>query len=231
MTPQGQTTLGKQVQRYRKLAGMSGEALAEAAGEGLTRSVIANLENGRKSDVTVHQLMAISSALHVPPVALLADLFDPGAPSPYPLPSYEVGNFDFDRGEPVITDALTRQIDLATWVGGEAFRTRRPIENQATAAAERALWALRAYSRASRRFLSVAVEYRGITERDDAAVYATHVQQAAEDVMNTIDAVKSAGVHISETATQYVHSTLKSIGLSYMPLPVGYGEHSEAPER
>lgn len=62
---------------YRKLEGLSAEALARRAGAGLTRSVIANLENDRKNDVTVNQLLALSSALGIPPVALAVDLSTP----------------------------------------------------------------------------------------------------------------------------------------------------------
>lgn len=45
--------------------------------DGLSRAVITNLENGRKDDVTVTQLIALSSALGVPPVALAVDLSKP----------------------------------------------------------------------------------------------------------------------------------------------------------
>lgn len=63
--------------RLRRSAGLSAEDLAHAAGNGLTRSVIANLENGRKSDLTVRQLTALCWALGVSPVDLLFDIRDP----------------------------------------------------------------------------------------------------------------------------------------------------------
>ncbi|KJQ54669.1 helix-turn-helix protein [Microbacterium sp. SA39] len=54
---------------------MSAQVLADAAG--LTRSVIANIENGRRSDLSVTELFAISDALDVPPSALLFDVSRP----------------------------------------------------------------------------------------------------------------------------------------------------------
>ncbi len=71
--------LGRQVARYRKLRKISAEELAQRADNGLTRSIVANLENGRKQDVTTAQLMAIAYVLHVSPVDLLFDLRIPYA--------------------------------------------------------------------------------------------------------------------------------------------------------
>jgi len=44
---------------------------------GLTRGVVANIESGRKSDVTVDQLLAIADVLGVPPVAIALPLDQP----------------------------------------------------------------------------------------------------------------------------------------------------------
>lgn len=46
---------------------------------GLTRSVITNIENGRREDLTISELLAISVALTVPPVALLYRIEEPFA--------------------------------------------------------------------------------------------------------------------------------------------------------
>lgn len=71
-------TIGKRIAYYRKLGdSLSAEELAKRAGNGLTRSVITNLENGRKDDVTVKQLLALASALDIPPMALMFDLHRP----------------------------------------------------------------------------------------------------------------------------------------------------------
>lgn len=62
--------IGDRVARYRRLAGLSAREVAEQAGNGLTRGVIANIESGRKTDVTVDQLIALAYVLQVPPVVL-----------------------------------------------------------------------------------------------------------------------------------------------------------------
>lgn len=58
---------------------MSAEELATRAGNGLSRSVIANLENGRKRDISVSQLLALATALGVSPASLVFDLQAPYA--------------------------------------------------------------------------------------------------------------------------------------------------------
>lgn len=57
--------VGRRVARIRKNAKISAGELAERAGSGLTRSVIANLENGRKDDLAVSQLVGLARALEV----------------------------------------------------------------------------------------------------------------------------------------------------------------------
>ncbi|TFC03630.1 helix-turn-helix domain-containing protein [Cryobacterium mannosilyticum] len=68
---------GAKIAKYRKHLKMSAEELAEKAGFGLTRSIVANLENGRKDDLTVRQLMAIALVLHVSPADLVFDVTKP----------------------------------------------------------------------------------------------------------------------------------------------------------
>lgn len=62
--------IGKRVANYRRLSGLTARELAERAGLGLTRGIITNIENGRKTDITVDQLLAISTVLGVPPVMI-----------------------------------------------------------------------------------------------------------------------------------------------------------------
>ncbi|MEC5151403.1 helix-turn-helix transcriptional regulator [Cryobacterium sp. GrIS_2_6] len=69
--------LGKQIAHFRKLLKMSADELAEKAGFGLTRSIVANLENGRKEDVTVRQLIAMAFVLEVQPADLIFPLKQP----------------------------------------------------------------------------------------------------------------------------------------------------------
>lgn len=62
--------IGDRLSKYRRLAGITARELAEQAGLGLTRAIITNIENGRKTDITVDQLIALSTVLGVPPVVL-----------------------------------------------------------------------------------------------------------------------------------------------------------------
>lgn len=69
--------IGARLSEYRRLAGLSARELAEQCGLGLTRGVIANIESGRKTDVNVDQLLALSWALGISPVALALPVDEP----------------------------------------------------------------------------------------------------------------------------------------------------------
>jgi transcriptional regulator with XRE-family HTH domain len=67
------------VRRHREQRGMSTQALSErcdALGWSVSRSKLANLENGERTNVTLEELHVLAAALAVPPGALLY----PGAP-------------------------------------------------------------------------------------------------------------------------------------------------------
>lgn len=70
-------TIGERIARYRKLNGWTMDELVERTEGAIGKSVIANLETRRRQDITVAQLMALSEALGVPPVALLLPLERP----------------------------------------------------------------------------------------------------------------------------------------------------------
>ena len=66
--------VGAAIRGRRNQLGMSAEDLSEACGRRgleIQRAVLSNLENGRREGITVHQLVIIAAALHVPPLALL----------------------------------------------------------------------------------------------------------------------------------------------------------------
>ena len=71
--------VGQKIALHRKRAKVSAEELASKVGRGLTRSILANLENGRKQDITVAQLMGISAVLGLRPIDLIVDLSEPNA--------------------------------------------------------------------------------------------------------------------------------------------------------
>lgn len=76
-------SFGKRLAAWRRHRGFrTAAALAERIAEqggSVSEAVIQNLESGRKSDPAVSQLLALASALGVPPLVLLAPLGNPVA--------------------------------------------------------------------------------------------------------------------------------------------------------
>lgn len=77
MTTRASHGIGRRLAKYRKLAGLSAQQLSDQLGGELSRSVIANIENGRRSDITVDQLIALSHVLGIPPAALALPIDEP----------------------------------------------------------------------------------------------------------------------------------------------------------
>lgn len=70
--------VGRRLAAYRKWRGLTAEQLAESIpSEAVTRGVIANVESGRKRDLTATELMLVASGLDISPIALLVDLDRP----------------------------------------------------------------------------------------------------------------------------------------------------------
>lgn len=118
MSNEGTPTLGKNIAMYRRAEGLSAAALAEKAGEKLTRSIIANLENGRSDDVSLKQLLALANALRVPPVALVADLNRPGDESFYEMPSVVLDLPNRETLEIEEQETPTRNFEFYSWFTG-----------------------------------------------------------------------------------------------------------------
>lgn len=74
-------TIGKRVAKYRQMNGQSAEELAISSGAGFSRPVIANIETGRKKELSVSQLLGLAVGLGVSPAALLFDIDDPSGDS------------------------------------------------------------------------------------------------------------------------------------------------------
>jgi transcriptional regulator with XRE-family HTH domain len=103
--------VGARIAYYRKLENMSGDELAQRAGNGVTRAVLANIETGRKKDLSVVHLTAIAVALGVPPTALLFDLTKPRKPTSIPI-----GMID-----PKAALRPMETWEAAGWFGGQLF--------------------------------------------------------------------------------------------------------------
>ncbi|KQR85194.1 helix-turn-helix domain-containing protein [Microbacterium sp. Leaf179] len=74
-------TVGERIKRYRQMNKMSAQKLADATG--LTRSIIANIESGRRSDLLFSELIALSEALRVAPAAIVFPVESPFSPAPF----------------------------------------------------------------------------------------------------------------------------------------------------
>ncbi|MCD2117092.1 MULTISPECIES: helix-turn-helix domain-containing protein [Rhodococcus] len=90
--------IGAAVRRRRNDLGISAQKLADACtelGYPLPRNSIANLENGRRSEVSVAELIVIARALRVPPLLLLF----PGIPGEKVEVAPGVEAFSYDAAE------------------------------------------------------------------------------------------------------------------------------------
>jgi len=105
-------SVAAEVRRYRKRRGWSAQQLADAcAGAGLDfkRSVIANLESGRRPTLSVPELLVLGRVLDVPPALLLfpvgtsaeVPVSDDSSPSPWSALQWFVGEHPF----PATTDS------------------------------------------------------------------------------------------------------------------------------
>ncbi|MFD9863710.1 helix-turn-helix domain-containing protein [Streptomyces alboflavus] len=108
-------TIAGEVRRYRMNLGFSAQQLSDRCAElgmEIPRAVISNLENGRRTTVTVAEVLVLGAALGVPPAALI---FPVGyAEETEALPGAEVPPFEAVR-----------------WLGGEQFATTPGAQSDA----------------------------------------------------------------------------------------------------
>lgn len=108
--------IGEQVQRYRGERGLSARRLSEECGKAgldISRSTIADLENGRRATVSVAELLVLSAVLSVPAVKLLFPL---DLPKVEPLPGRKASPWAAWReftGEGSPESMLLHRYDLA----------------------------------------------------------------------------------------------------------------------
>jgi transcriptional regulator with XRE-family HTH domain len=113
-------TVGKQVRRYRDLAGMSAQKMADALAElgmPIERSVLAGLENGRRKTVSVAEVIAFGKVLGIAPLALI-----------YPV--------DEDDPIEILPGQLSTPLAASKWFVGDT-----PFPDEAEGLTEAQLWA------------------------------------------------------------------------------------------
>ncbi|MDE0545438.1 helix-turn-helix domain-containing protein [Microbacterium sp. C7(2022)] len=108
-----QETIGERIAKYRKRGGLSAEKLAERAN--LTRSVITNIETGRREDASWREIESIANALGVAPLALVLPIdrpfdptdFDGWTTTNYGVRSAYIGESSMPRESDVGNDVTT----------------------------------------------------------------------------------------------------------------------------
>jgi transcriptional regulator with XRE-family HTH domain len=114
--------IGRQVARYRKLNRWSARQLAENTDGAVSRDTIANIENGRRTDLTVRQLLSVALALRVPPDALLVDLEHPLEPA----------DIRFTGSAPAPLERTAPNIAVAGWLAGRTDADTTPAARWVT---------------------------------------------------------------------------------------------------
>lgn len=108
--------IAAQIRRYREAKGWSFQQLADACtdrGYRTLRTTLANLENGRRKSITVHELVVIADALDVPAVELLF----PGLPE---------GDLEYLPGRTSIAWQALRRFTGETGVPGQTAMRGQP---------------------------------------------------------------------------------------------------------
>jgi transcriptional regulator with XRE-family HTH domain len=115
--------IGKRIARYRALNGWSAQQLASNTDGAISRDSIANIESGRRADMSLQQFLAIALALRVPPTALLVDLERPLDPS----------NIRFPGAAPAPLEPTAPHVAVASWLnaatGGDTTNAARWVSH------------------------------------------------------------------------------------------------------
>lgn len=209
MTPEGHSSLGHNVATYRKMEGISAAELADKAGEGLTRSVIANLENGRKDDVTVRQLIALATALNVPPAALVVDVLHPWDATPYRHPGIVTIDMTLDGAILGSKEGQISNLQFFEWFGGHGIKPKQDTQG-AKKLTDTVIPAVLSFDRAIFDLLltsAALTEARRFFDTDEESLSAAHrveyaesaLRASARSVLAWNDLLSALGVENQET--------------------------------
>lgn len=98
-------SVAREVRRHRQAQGLSAQQLADRCaqiGMPIQRSVLANLESGRRTTVTIAEVLVLAHALNVPPGVLM----------------FPVG---YDQSVEVLPGSWTEPYFAVEWLAGRAF--------------------------------------------------------------------------------------------------------------
>lgn len=122
--------IGSRIAAFRRKAGFdkAADLAAAIANERITTSVIQNIESGRKSDLSVTQLLEIAHALSVSPVVLLAPMNHRAAPIDIPNVSEGIGAMtvdQFDRWVSLLHDSPIPDASSNPWASATTVAIQR----------------------------------------------------------------------------------------------------------
>lgn len=124
--------VGRRIAKYRKMNGISAAQLAEDAGAGLSRAIVANLESGRREDIGVGALTAIAQILGVPLVALLFPVDEPERnvdPSPFtPTTAFEAIEWAGGHSRRHVRTPAGKQVQAVLVALRDLERVQREVE-------------------------------------------------------------------------------------------------------
>jgi transcriptional regulator with XRE-family HTH domain len=105
-------SVAQEVRRHRQAQGLSAQQLADRCAEvgmPIKRSVLANMESGRRTTVTIAEILILAAALNIPPALLV----------------FPVGQTERVEKLPGVE---VEPLDAADWLGGVApMKSRRPF--------------------------------------------------------------------------------------------------------
>lgn len=191
--------IGQAIRARRKELGWSAQNLSDRCGEldcSIPRNTIANLENGRKESIPVHEIAVLARALFVPPIELLfpADVSDTVTTTPA-------------HPEQTMIDAMHWFDGVSTYRPGPSEWWTEDRRRELTKRPDR-LFFWRQYFDAAQTFVGAAYL------RDDPEVRRSGEAPTAEDLMraaarfvNVRERLRLEGVrvpHLGELAKQVV---------------------------
>ncbi|MEV7631988.1 helix-turn-helix transcriptional regulator [Microbacterium sp. NPDC089318] len=110
------SVVGRRLSTVRKARGLSAAQLADLIPGGtVSKTVITNVESGRKRDLTVKELVLVAHALNVSPVFLIVDPRSPW--EPVDVPGVDLTNVEYARRADIFYNAG------AFWGGAGAVET------------------------------------------------------------------------------------------------------------
>lgn len=212
-------SVAREVRRHRQAKGMSAQQLSDrcaAIGMPIQRSVLANLESGRRTTVTIAEIIILAAALEVPALALV---FPAGYEKTFEgLPGKSGGTYEwafwftgeealpYEESEDIEKELLAHPLNRARQIGRELIRHVDAFERY-TERMARSLEEIRAFNRDSELYrhavdeLERLVEEReqqldALKETDDMEVMARAserrrlLMQESQEVLGRMHALK-----------------------------------------